>query len=92
MVDLQPFDQSDWDCFSGCTSKNPEIAWLENYAIILDGLSVEVTFMDDGAGVDVWAKEYSSQPEARRMGDLLSSQVAGNVREVMHFSGFRKVL
>lgn len=33
----KPFEQIDWDCYSGCKSDNPHIADAETFTVIADG-------------------------------------------------------
>ena len=39
---LKPFDGYDWECYCGCDSADPEIAYEENLSIIKDGATISV--------------------------------------------------
>lgn len=39
---LRPFDRQDWACFAGVETANPQIAFHEGYAVILDGNALSI--------------------------------------------------
>jgi hypothetical protein len=39
---LEPFDKSDYMSYSGVTSKNPMIAYTDDYTVIVDGDEIEI--------------------------------------------------
>ena len=39
---FRPFDDADWDAFSGCDSPNPRIAEIGEYVLIIDGSVLSV--------------------------------------------------
>lgn len=43
--EFRPFNENDWDSYSGCESAEPLIAELEDFVIVIDG--DEVYFEDE---------------------------------------------
>jgi hypothetical protein len=40
---FEPFTETDWDAFAGCSSENPLIAEVDHYILIIDGAEIQVT-------------------------------------------------
>ncbi len=91
MANLRSFGMADWNCFSGCTTKNPEIADVGKWVIILDGQTVELTYNCDEAGeTDVYAFTYGTTDRARWVAELLSQQDADNLQALLRLAGFQQ--
>jgi hypothetical protein len=62
MIQFRALTAEDWAAFSGCESDQPKIAELNrdpffgvSYVVIVDGLKVEVTKLEDGEPLEVWS-------------------------------------
>lgn len=47
---FRPFTESDWDCFMGCETDNPQIAEMGDYCLVLDGDTVNIIQCGDAYG------------------------------------------
>ena len=44
---FRPFTQDDWDCWAGCDSAEPMIAYTDEFTLIIDGDVLQVYTPDD---------------------------------------------
>lgn len=70
---LKPFDDVDWDAYSGCNSVNPEIAYTKRGSFILDGSTVEVVLFDEGSDYDgvIHSFDFPDADQARKVAEFL---------------------
>jgi hypothetical protein len=47
-IQFRPFTENDWNAFNGCTSKNPKIAYTDDFTAIIDGDEIEFVSENEG--------------------------------------------
>ena len=75
---LKKFDESDWQCYNGCKTDSPEIAYLEDYAVILDGNEIEIVYHDAD---QAWHREFGASGTARYFAEKFAR--GGDFRKVL---------
>jgi hypothetical protein len=75
MTTLRPFDQCDWDSYSGCESSQPMIAELDKAILIQDGNAIQIDTtdydVDDLDDIYICHKAYVNQVQARQLAKAL---------------------
>ena len=59
---FESFHDGDWDGFAGCAGKDPQIAVIGDYVVILD-MAEETTMIQVHTDDHSWGWEISTQPE-----------------------------
>jgi len=60
IIQLRPFTESDWSCYSGCESADPMIGERDdfNLVVIMDGRTIQlITVGDSESPEEVWSKD-----------------------------------
>lgn len=52
--EFRPFTDNDWASFAGCESQDPLICEKEDYAIVIDGDTVNMVYYEDEYGGELY--------------------------------------
>lgn len=67
---LRPFTDQDWQAYSGCEGKAPEIAETDEGIFILDGDTINVDLFTDGH-ITTFAGTFVNHAQAREVVEFL---------------------